>query len=317
MTNDDSGPIDYIVGAKYEPHAKRKEEILKKHPEIKELFGYDPLTKYQVLFWVFAQFFVAYFVRNESWLMLLVVAYCFGGFAGHALYLAIHEISHNLCFESVKYNTLFGIFVNTATVVPHFSMFQKYHMEHHRSQGSLFLDEDLPLPIEGILFRTPLRKTLWLFLQPLFYAIRPLVRRPKPLDLLDVLNIFVCLSSTYLFYSLFGMKYVVYLFLSGVLGGGLHPVSGHFIAEHFVFEPGQETYSYYGNLNKVSFNVGYHNEHHDFPRIPGSLLPKIKEIAPEYYCNLRSYDSWMSVLWNFVNDQSMNPFSRMVRPTTI
>uniref|UniRef100_A0ACB8G9X9 Sphingolipid delta(4)-desaturase DES1 n=1 Tax=Sphaerodactylus townsendi TaxID=933632 RepID=A0ACB8G9X9_9SAUR len=87
----------------------------------------------------------------------------------------------------------------------------------------------------------------------------------------------------------------------------------HFIAEHYMFLKGYETYSYYGPLNMLTFNVGYHNEHHDFPNVPGKNLPLLKEMASEYYDNLPQYKSWIKVLYDFVMDDTISPYSRVKR----
>jgi sphingolipid delta-4 desaturase len=106
---------------------------------------------------------------------------------------------------------------------------------------------------------------------------------------------------------------LVYLLLSLVFAGGLHPTAGHFISEHYVFKEGQETYSYYGPLNALTFNVGYHNEHHDFPQIPGSRLPQLKKLAPEFYDNLASYNSWSRVILDFLFRKDVTLYSRTKR----
>ncbi|GBP98056.1 Sphingolipid delta(4)-desaturase DES1 [Eumeta japonica] len=90
-------------------------------------------------------------------------------------------------------------------------------------------------------------------------------------------------------------------------------VSGHFISEHYMFRKGFETYSYYGPLNWITFNVGYHNEHHDFPAVPGRRLPEVKRIAAEFYDDLPQHTSWSSVLYDFVMDPDIGPYARIKR----
>ena len=89
-----------------------------------------------------------------------------------------------------------------------------------------------------------------------------------------------------------GPKALAYLALSTFFALGLHPVGGRWIQEHYETRKGQETYSYYGPLNRTCFNMGYHNEHHDFAGIPWNNLPKLKKLAPDYYDSLASYRSW-------------------------
>jgi len=304
---------DYYYSYTDEPHASRRKEMLEKYPQIKKLYGHDPTTKYVVLFWVTTQILLSYYLREASWLVLILVIYCFGAVANHALTLAIHEISHNLAFEKPLYNKLLGMFANLPISVPHFSLFQKYHMEHHQYQGEEGMDVDIPSKWEGDFFCNSLLKVIWIIFQPLFYALRPLMTNPKKPGFWEAVNWSVCFGFDLVMYQMFGHKALLYFFLSSFVGTGFHPVAGHFIAEHYIFVKDQETYSYYGPLNVVSFNVGYHNEHHDFPRIPGSRLPEVKRIAPEYYDNLPYHTSWVKVMFDYITDSSIGPYSRIIR----
>ena len=73
----------------------------------------------------------------------------------------------------------------------------------------------------------------------------------------------------------------------------------------------QETFSYYGPLNFFGWNVGYHNEHHDFPNVAGRNLPKVRAIAPEFYDGLRVTKSWPGALWDFLSMPQVSSYSRV------
>lgn len=298
-----------------QPHTSRRKEILAKYPEIKSLMGPDPQLKWVVSGMVLTQLLACYLVQDLPWKWIFFWAYCFGGCINHSLTLAIHDISHNVAFGNklAKWNRWFAMWANLPIGLPYSASFKKYHVDHHRYLGVDQWDVDIPTDWEGWFFCTPARKLLWLFLNPLFYALRPLVVNPKPVGQLEIQNALVQLVVDLIIFYFWGIKPIVYLIAGSFLGMGIHPISGHFIAEHYMFLKGHETYSYYGPLNLITFNVGYHMEHHDFPYIPGSKLPQVREIASEFYDSLPQHTSWTRVLWDFVFDDSIGPYARIKR----
>lgn len=299
-----------------EPHCVRKAKILKAHPEVNSLMGPCPNTKYQVALVVSLQIAMAYAMSGTPWWLLAPVAWLVGGVASCNLQLAMHEISHNLAFKSPRANRLLSLLANLPLGVPAAISFRKYHLEHHKYQGHDVVDVDIPTEWEGVFFTSPARKFLWCLMQPLFYAFRPLVTNPKPLVEFEALNAVVQIAFDAAVWYMWGFKGLAYLLLSTLLGMGVHPTAFHFISEHCVFDQGFETYSYYGPLNVVMYNVGYHNEHHDFPNIPGSRLPRLKKMAPEYYDTIPSHTSWSKVYVDFIFRTDICPFSRVKREPT-
>lgn len=308
---------DFFWAYDDEPHASRRKEILKKYPQMKQLFGNDSNMVWKVLGIVVFQFFCFYQLRDAPLWLLCLMGYCVNGVLNHSLTLAIHEIAHNLAFGHAYplANRILGMVANSPIGVPISISFKKYHLLHHRYQGDDVLDTDIPSAIEGRLFNSSFGKFIWLSLQPCFYAFRPLAVCPQPVTPMEVVSVIVQLFVDAIVYKFLGLRVLLYMMVSSFAVMGLHPVAGHFISEHYMFKKGFETYSYYGGLNFLTFNVGYHNEHHDFPYIPGCRLPEVRKIAPEFYDTLPHHNSWSGVLYDFVMDPEIGPYARIKRKT--
>lgn len=58
-----------------------------KYPQIKKLFGFDPKLKWIVIGMVLTQFLMMYILIDQSWPLIIITAYCFGGVINHSLML--------------------------------------------------------------------------------------------------------------------------------------------------------------------------------------------------------------------------------------
>jgi len=314
---------DFVFSETEEPHVIRRGEILKKHPEIKSLMGYEWKTKYIVAATVALQIFMGWLTLEWSVPALLAALYVVGATANHSLFLAVHELAHNLGAKSIGANKLISMMANLPIGIPYAINFKPYHMEHHRYQGRDGIDTDIPTRLEGWLISDTatcyvdhtIRKAAFMFCQIFAYALRPMCIKPTlvPFDKWMLLNYIVQFGFDGLMAWIFGPKVLVWFIGSTFFAGSIHPTAGHFIAEHYVMDGKTETYSYYGPLNMLAYNVGYHNEHHDFPNIAWSNLPKVRELAPEYYDNLPQCNSWFGTLIRYIFDDSISPYSRVKR----
>ncbi|PWN27513.1 hypothetical protein BDZ90DRAFT_220408 [Jaminaea rosea] len=309
---------DFLWLLTEEPHRTRRQAILKAHPEIKSLMGREPLTKWIAMGVVATQLAAAtamwyWQIHPFDWRFLLT-AYVVGGTANQNIFLAIHEITHNLAFKGIRANKALAIGVNTVIGVPYAMMFKQYHIEHHKHLGEDGIDTDMPTRFELLCLNHVLGKAFFATFQIFFYALRPGFIKTQRLTVWHVLNIAFQFAFNAALVQTMGWTPLVYLLFSSFFAGSLHPCAAHFIAEHYLFGGiAQETWSYYGPLNILAYNVGYHNEHHDFPSVPWTRLPDLKRMAPEFYDCLPSHKSWPMVTVQFILGTDCGLWARIKR----
>jgi sphingolipid 4-desaturase/C4-monooxygenase len=297
-------------------HPQRARDILALHPEVRALFGRNPWSSLFVLGLVAIQLAAAFLLRDAWWLWVVVAAYAFGAFVNHGLFVLNHEAAHNLILPKQWQNLTLGIVGDLALAFPSAITFRRYHLVHHARMGEYDLDGDIASKTESrIVGNRPWRKCIWVAMLGVSQACRPL--RLKGVQVRDrswaIANFVVIMAVDVAIVVFAGPGSLIYLVLSTFFALGLHPVGGRWIQEHYITRPGQETYSYYGPLNRTSFNVGYHNEHHDFAGIPWNRLPKLTAMASESYAPLASYRSWPGLLRRFITDRTLSLSSRITR----
>ena len=307
---------DFVHSGISEPHRIRTKKILKEVPGLRNLIGKNPYTIFAIIGVVAFQIAGAWLVSAQSWWIVVLAAYCLGAFADHALFVLIHECAHHLLFKKRNANRWAGMLANLPQLIPSSISFEYYHIKHHSFQGVHELDADLPNHWEAKLINNYfIGKALWLLFFPLFQLTR--LSRLKEIRAVDgwiITNFLVQVIFCTAIWYFFGWHGITYLLLSFCFSIGLHPLGARWIQEHYLtHNEEQETYSYYGVLNTVAFNVGFHNEHHDFPSIPWNRLPQIKKSAPAYYDTLQYHKSWTKLFFRFLFDREISLFNRILR----
>lgn len=295
-------------------HRARRDAILKEHPEIKNLFGNDPRMQYYAYTIVALMLTLAWLCR-DSYLLAVLFGVGPGPFLDAGVLVLIHEATHFLVFEKPWANRLLGIFTNMVMVAPLSEVFKQHHGMHHIMLGTEDKDVDVPFEFEiRLVGNSPVRKTMWLMLNMIILPARSLTKLPVHTNKYLILNWVVCIGFGALVFSLSRPSFV-FLILSLLNSQGFHPANARQVQRH-VFNGDKDmkalptqprTYSYYGLGNLWSLNVGYHTEHHDFHRIPGTRLPELRRIAGEtwYPSNAAHKNRGLTAVLNFVTNPNI------------
>ena len=315
-----AGPSGFLLTDSPRPHPLRRRAILAAHPEVAGLFTYDPLTAYITLAIVVGQVVIAGFLGHLGlgyWWLALIVAFGIGAFANHALVVVIHDACHNAILSKPVWNKWIGILADLPNTVPTAMGFRYYHIKHHSHLGDYDYDADLPSHWEARTFgHSWYGKAAWMF----FFAAFQLARLGRLRGTVPMwgrwtfINAVCVIAFDIAVLFLFGPNALIYLFASFWFSvGGLHPLGARWVQEHFTNDPSQETFDYYGPLNHIALNIGYHNEHHDFAEIPWRRLPELKRMAPEFYDHLKTHKSWFLLLPQFIFDPRYTLYTRVDR----
>lgn len=289
-------------------HRRRARLIARAHPEVRAFLGPYAPTAAWIAGMATLQIMLAAFMAGKPAWAIVALAGTIGAVIALALWALLHECTHDLVFRRASWNKVLGIIAGLPLIIPAAASFRKYHILHHRHLADPVLDGDVPSAWENRLFgRNAWGKAGWMLCNPLLISLRP--SRMKAVRMIDrwlVANFVAQGLFVWAMAATLGWAAVAFCLLSNLFALGLHPFGARLVQEHFEFREGQPTTSYYGAMNHLVFNAGFHLEHHDFMRISWHHLPAVRSLAPEFYDAAFAHRSWSRLAIAFIFDRRMN-----------
>ena len=311
-------------------HNQLRRKVLEAHPEAKDLIGPDWRTAIAAVLMLALHWTMIWAVSQTTWWIVFLAAFFCGQTLLHSASILIHEGAHHLVFRNAKARFAYDVLMETITTSFGLQLvYQHNHVtSHHAHLGDYEGDyehEDVyfvkarrvyreqhpvryrlmsigilifhlvPLSFVTDTIFLPILMGRWTGLQTTDKARKTGATRPSRAELR--LFFFYSLAvniGLYLCFGFLGWLYHVWSIslLSGRWGASIR---GQVLSEHYGEDTDHPTRSIYWWGNRIFYNAGYHFEHHCFPAVPWTKLPKLKAIAPDVFSvshKLNYYGFW-------------------------
>ena len=322
------------------PQARRHKELrraaLQLAPELKQLAGTQPLTALALPILLAIHWSLAWALSHTNVLIVFVAAFSVGQLTIHSAGALVHETAHKLIFRGRRSKLLFDL--GLEFILGSYGKQLAYQHEHISSHHPHLGDYERDYEHEDICAfrarqmlksRNPRTQrvltvlTLCLHALPLGFLLGEIVlpwlsarlsgqpvRDPsrdigasRPPRAEVWLFVAVSLLSNAAMFMLFGALGLLYHIWSLSLFLGKLGISnlGQSLSEHAGSDDVNPTRSTYGWINWLLFNTGYHSEHHTFPNVPWTRLPRLHRLAPQVFGNAAER-SYLRYWWEHVRN---------------
>lgn len=334
LTSDVRAPGKAGMSPQARRHNEMRRQAVRAHPELKSLAGPNPWTALALPVLLMLHWGIAWAVSDGGILVVGLTAFLVGQIVIHACGSLVHETAHKLIFRGDRAKLGFDLCLEfiLASYGKQLTYQHEHITSHHPYMGDYERDyehEDIcafqarqvlkadnprwqrlmtgltlaihALPLGFLIGDEVLPRLMaWLSGRPVKDPDRHIGATRAPAWQVR-LFIAVSAASNLLMFLLLGPWALLYHIWSLSFFLGKLGISnlGQSLSEHSGSDEINPTRSTYGWINLLLFNTGYHSEHHTFPTVPWTRLPRLHQAAPEVFDNPAG-QSYLGYWWDHV-----------------